>query len=140
MEVFEGHVHGQANIQMIQNQTSFLFEIDFPYGDVQDKSNPMMERFLSPSNYFTLQGLHDTCTLTRSKFEIKALQGDHKDIMVTFEYHCNRPMELKSINLASLFELPSSIQRAQTTVIIGDQILPPVKLTKNNALIKLKKK
>ncbi|MCB1197996.1 MAG: hypothetical protein KDK51_06445 [Deltaproteobacteria bacterium] len=139
MEIHSGHVHHQANIQVLQTTTTLLFEIDFPADDIKDPSHKNLNAIRNAENIFTVDGWTPDCALTKSSFQKKDLSSDHADYMLSFQYTCSKPLNIVSIDLNPFFDLPIEIETAKTHFIIGEQILPPVNIKKKNALIKLKK-
>lgn len=140
IEIHSGHVHGQANIQIIATQNTLVFEMDFPADDLINPTPLTVLDIRNPNKLFSTQPVNDSCELVSSKFQKKALQGGHADYLISFEYQCKNNLSLETINLNPFFAIPSNIEKAKTHIIIHEQVLPPVELKKNNAILKLKKK
>ncbi|MCB0272807.1 MAG: hypothetical protein KDD46_07320 [Bdellovibrionales bacterium] len=139
LEVFEGHIHHQANIQLIQTQNSFLIQIDFPTSDLQVPNDENFTLIRTPEKIFQTENIKASCELTRTQFEKKTLEPEHSDYLMTFEYACKEPATIESIDFNPLFNLPTTLETAKASVIIGDQVLPSVEIKKGTAILKFKK-
>jgi|GEM_PF-5868252 len=140
VEQYQGHVHHQINIQMIQAGRTFLLQADFPSGDMKEKTPEHFLKIRTPHNHFNTSDADQHCKLKTTSFNTKALGNGHSDYFISFEYDCDPAMALTQIDLNPLFSLPVDIEKAVVNVIIDDQVLPQVTLKKQNALVKIKKK
>lgn len=140
IEQYQGHVHHQINVQVVHEENTLSVQVDFPSGDMKEKTPENFLKIRTPSQHFNTSEIDKHCKIKTTSFDTKAFGNGHSDYFISFEYDCDPKMNLSKVDLNPLFGLPVDLEKAVTNIIIGNQVLPQVTLKKQNAIVKIKKK